>query len=89
MGLLLSRTSFEPRLKPSTTFPSSLCGPTGRSCRVSGMTTAAAAVRTTRRNTAPASRATRNGLINYRVLEAVGRLPQGAEPGLGPIPAIF
>ena len=41
MGLQRSRTSFEPRLKPSTTFPSSLYGPIGLSCRVSGMRTAA------------------------------------------------
>ena len=44
MGLQRSRTSFEPRLKPSTTFPSSLYGPIGLSCRVSGMRTAATAV---------------------------------------------
>ena len=41
MGQQRSRTSFEPRLKPSTTFPSSLYGPIGLSCRVSGMRTAA------------------------------------------------
>ena len=39
MGLERSRTSFEPRLKPSTTFPNSLYGPIGLSCRVSGMRT--------------------------------------------------
>ena len=45
MGLQRSRTSFEPRLKPSTTFPSSLYGPIGLSCRVSGMRTSATAGR--------------------------------------------